>query len=107
MVAQNDVFYHQASNLEDFLRKQIYVTVGDLACNITSVDKVGTNNAFFFFNATQLLTLQYKKIQYSAATINTTYNGVLTRLRYKYVYHLQYIGLFIYIYINEKRERLR
>ena len=44
-MAQNDVFYHQASNLEDFLRKQIYVTVGDLACNITSVDKVGTNNA--------------------------------------------------------------
>ena len=34
-----------------------------------------------------------KQIQYSAATINTTYNGVLTRLRYKYVYHLQYIGI--------------
>ena len=49
----------------------------------------------FFFNATQLLTLQYKKkIQYSAAAINATYNGVLTRLRYKYVYHLQCIGIF-------------
>ena len=34
------------------------------------------------------------KIQYSAATVDTTYNGALTRLRYKYVYHLQYIGIF-------------
>ena len=53
-------------------------------------------NIFFFFFLMQHNYLHYntKKIQYSAATINTTYNGVLTRLRYKYVYHLQYIGIF-------------
>ena len=50
---------------------------------------------FFFFNATQLLTLQYKKKYNTLLQQEKLLTmGALTRLRYKYVYHLQCIGLF-------------
>ena len=70
--------------------------VGSVFLLRAAPDVAQQSNPFFFFFLMQHNYLHYntKKMQYSAATINTTYNGVLTRLRYKYVYHLQYIGIF-------------
>ena len=50
----------------------------------------GLKKNFFYCNTITNITIQKKlnillTIQYSAATINSTYNGTLTRLRYKYL----------------------